>query len=101
MYFFIQMAYELFAQNRKLNKRGGPNKSGRGGGKGGRGWKFFGKKQGGGGGGGDAYQKPKSIYKSIRNSKTSTEYATFLEILDLLKLTHNNMMLCEGNSTES
>ena len=35
MYFFIQMAYELFAQNRKLNKRGGPNKSGRGGGGGG------------------------------------------------------------------
>ena len=29
-YFFLQMAYELLSQNRKLNKREGPNKSERG-----------------------------------------------------------------------
>ena len=27
-YIFLQMAYELFSQSRKLNKRGGPNKGG-------------------------------------------------------------------------
>lgn len=41
----------------------------------------------------------KSLF--IKNTlKTSTEYDSFQEILDLPKLTHYNMMLCDDNLTK-